>query len=98
MTYYYIAKMMDAVLRGKRYFNDHIPDGYYVDAGDGIALCAIEECCHTSDFHQGKLRETTVGRDDLSESDMIPIIAEAIYDLQIPLYPNVNFQNIVCIV
>ena len=97
VTYYFVAKMIDAEVRGKRYYNDHTPEGYYVDVRDGIALCIIEECCHTVDFNEGKLQRMTVDREDLSEADVLPIIAEVIRELQMPLYPSQLFQNIVYI-
>lgn len=97
ITYYFVAKMIAAGIRGRRYYNDHIPEGYYVDIKDGIALCAIEECRHTFDFNEGKLQRTTVDRDDISEVDIFPIIAEAIRELAIPLYPHRRFENIVYI-
>ncbi len=97
ITYYFVAKMINAGMRGRRYYNDHIPEGCYVDIKAGIALCAIEECRHTFDFNEGKLQGTTVDRDDISEADVLPIIAEAIRELAIPLYPHRRFENIVYI-
>lgn len=85
ITYYHAAKMMWAMVYGKRYFNDHTPPFFCVEARHGVMLNVIEECYHAVQFRQSRF-PTVGGRADPLEQEIGPIIAAAIEALDMSLY------------